>query len=210
MSQSRSEDEVLVQRQSSMGAQLGELHFLLWKEFAWLQVSWSEYRTLYSNPETLVNLNAAAPRFFYWLDYLMWHDVLLHICRLTDAPTTAGKSNLSIAQLPNAISHPELKTKVDKLVSLAQSKAQFARDWRNRHLAHRDLEKSKNPAAKPLAAASRASVEEVLKAIAAALNAVQEHFEDSATAYHDSVVSPGGAVSLLRVLERGLFAPRMD
>src|SRR6185503_12931063 len=120
-----------------MGATLGELYFLLSRELAWLHFSWSEYRTLYgTSEETIGVLNSAAPRFFYYLDYLMWHDVLLHICRLTDPPASAGRNNLTLAQLPLAIADPILRDSVIDLLAAARSESEFARDWRNRHLAH--------------------------------------------------------------------------
>jgi hypothetical protein len=207
MSESLTEEQILDRRKASMGETLGELYSLLSKELVWLYVSWSEYRVLYGTSEvTIQALNSAAPRFFYYLDYLMWHDVLLHICRLTDPPASAGRKNLTLASLPLAIPEAHLKGEVEALIKEAQSKSKFARDWRNRHLAHRDLQKAQNPEVHALAAASREKVEEALTSMAEVLNRVLGHYEDTYMDYRSARVWADGSSSLLKVLRAGVAA----
>lgn len=192
-----------------MGAELGELYWELCKELSLLHLSWSEYRALFATSEADINLlNSAAPQFFYSLDYLMWHDVLMHICRLADPPQSAGHKNLSLARLPLAIADPSLKAQVLDLLARAQTDSDFARHWRNRHLAHRDLAKAQNPEAHALAGASREKVETSLASLAAVLNCVLGHYDDAMHDYRASHVSFGGSASLLRVLEAGVSALR--
>ncbi len=202
MSQSQTMSEVRSQRKKAMGDELGELHYLLYLELATLHLNWKEYRTLFAeSPETIEVLNATAPRFFYRLDRFLWNDVLLHLCRITDPPQSVGKSNLTIQRLPPLLTDATLRSNVEALVEKAKNSTSFARDWRNRHLSHRDLEHAKDPKTNPLAAASRADVEEALDNLRSVLNAVKVHFEDHPTHYERVVRRAGGAASLVAYLQ---------
>ena len=86
----------------------------------------------------------------------------------------AGKSNLTIRALPELCDEPALRSRVTELVDAALEATKFARDWRNRHIGHRDLALALNSGAKPLASASRAQVSEAASAIHAVLNQISE------------------------------------
>ncbi len=65
---------------------------------------------------------------------------------------------------------PVLASKVEACAEGARVSCAFAIDWRNRHIAHRDLALAiKNSAAVPLASASRTDVDAALKSIRAVL-----------------------------------------
>jgi len=64
--------------------------------------------------------------------------VLLYIARLTDPPATGGKPESYDQRLPALIDHPETKANIENLSRVALATCDFARDWRNRHLAHLD------------------------------------------------------------------------
>jgi len=181
-----------------MGEALGELHFLLWRETASLYVLWGEFKCLFADSKSTVDLlNSTAPAFFGQVQHLFWGETLLAICRITDPPTSAGKANLSLFQLKTTLTDPKLRSKFDRLAADARTKADFARDWRNRHYAHRDLSWSKDPALQPLARANREKVDRALHAIANALNLIQQHFEESTTSYQHSIEPLGGAATLV-------------
>jgi hypothetical protein len=200
----QTQEEILAARQASMGAELGELHFLLWKEVVDLHLRWNVYRKLFAGSQDRFDLmNATAPRFFVDLNHLMWHDVLLHLARITDPPSSVGKTNLTIRAFESKISEPDLSSDVHQLVEEARRKTEFARDWRNRHLAHRDMERAKNPKVEKLAAASRAHVEDALGAIRAVLDCVQLHYEGSQTHYQGALAAGGGTEALMYFLRKG-------
>src|SRR5271156_4325585 len=95
---------------------------------------------------------------------------LLHLARITDPAKSPGKqdrSNLTIQALPGLISDARLKDEVTKLVDKAIKHTAFCRDWRNRHIAHRDLRLALAQPTTRLAEGSRAKVNVALKAIAA-------------------------------------------
>lgn len=132
----------------------------------------------------------------------------MHICRLTDPPQIRGHKNLSLARLSLAIAEPNLRAQVSDLFTQSEADSEFARDWRNRHLAHRDLAKVQSPEAHALAGASRENIEKSLASMTAVLNCVLGHYEDAMHDYRASHVSYGGSASLLRVLGAGVSALR--
>lgn len=184
-----------------MGDALGELHFLLWREATSLHVLWGEYKCLFSDSEASVDLlNSTAPAFFGRVQHLLWSETLLALCRLTDPSAIRGRRNLSLAQLATEITDPHLRSSFALLERTARDRTEFARDWRNRHLAHRDLLWSKDPSAHPLERATREQVELALGAIRDALNLIQSHFEGNATCYGHSIEPLGGSATLLHRL----------
>jgi len=84
-----------------MGQALGTQFAALWQEVAYLHIKWAEFVDLYgTKPARIELLNRAAPKFFRMIQDLLWEETLLHIARLTDAPSSAGKkSNLTIRNL---------------------------------------------------------------------------------------------------------------
>jgi hypothetical protein len=198
-------DDVRAAKIRAMGASLGELHFALWNEVTWLHLKWKDYRALFGESlETIDLLNEAAPAFFSYLQNVLWEDVLLHLCRITDPQKTSGHANLTISLLPPLISDIAIRNKSESLVKVANDKTAFARDWRNRWLAHRELPDFSGKALRPLAAASRQHVEEALTSIREVMNCIEQHYQGSPVHYEYSIEALGGVNALLSVLEKGL------
>ncbi|HTF45249.1 MAG TPA: hypothetical protein VK641_15185 [Terriglobales bacterium] len=197
-------DEARAHCINRMGQELGEIYAALWQEVAGIHSKWAEYAALYGTKESRVNLlNRAAPRFARLVQDILWEDVVLHIARLTDPPKSMGKSNLSVQSLAQAIDHPATRGAVERLVTRAIAESEFCRDWRNRHIAHRDLQLALARGAEPLKSGSRQSVSTVLSTLGEILNVVSSHYLDSTTRF-DFDTSAGGALSLLHVLDDGL------
>lgn len=187
-----------------MGDELGRLYSALWQEVAWIHSKWAQYVVLFgTKPERVELLNKAAPAFFRLVQDTLWENVILHIARLTDSPQSVGKPNLSIKRLSALIPDLTLRNKIDELVSVCVSSAEFSRDWRNRHLAHRDLKRATSDVADPLLPASREKVKEVLANFSDLLNALSQHYLDSTT-FFDSSRTRGDTEQLLYVLDDGL------
>jgi hypothetical protein len=191
---------------AKMGDALGEIYSALWQECAVLHFDWNEYNELFgAKPERIVLLNAVAPRFFRLIQDRLWETTLLHLARLTDPAKSMGnddKKNLTIKALPELVADAKLKEETIKLVDEAVKSTEFARDWRNRLIGHRDLKLALQQPTTPLADASRADVKNALKAMAAVLNGLAKHYFDSYTAF-DFGGPLGGAISLLHVLGIG-------
>jgi hypothetical protein len=180
-------------------------------ELAWLQLKWSEYRELFVFSEERVNLlNRAASFFFGSLQSLLWDDILLHLCRMTDRAEIGNKTNLTIQMLPDFCDDPKLREDVSKLVTSATDATKFARDWRNRRIAHSDLALALGQeCAEKLEEANRLRVSNAVSAIHAVLNYFSMHVHKFELA--NEVAGPRtGALSLVCTLKDGLDAGEGD
>jgi hypothetical protein len=200
-------DPVLAAYQSAYGAEMGSLMHALWNETAWLYVQWHQYEELFGEKESrVILLNRAAPVFFRVVQDVLWDQTLLSIARLVDRPQSPGKGsrqNLTVASLPARIPDAKLRAEVEDLCSSARAKASFAIDWRNRHIAHRDLMVTLGTPANPLEPASRLKVREAIAAIAAVTQHIDLRVRETNLVY-DWASHPGDAWSVLKHLRDGL------
>jgi hypothetical protein len=207
---SRTAEEAKNDSIAKMGKELGSIYSALWQEVAHLEGKWQQFLVLYgTNPERVDLLNDTAPYFFHLLQDILWENVVLHLARLTDPPTSLGKkdrANLSIQALPAFVTDQTFHGMVTTKVKVAIDATEFARDWRNRLLAHRDLSLAIDEHAKPLETATRDSARVALKAIEDVLNSVEAHYLSSETFYGAGGGGPGDAVCLLRALYDGRIA----
>jgi hypothetical protein len=204
----RTAEEARAEYERIMGSDLGTTYNALWQQLAWLHGKWAAYVELFGTKESRIDLmNEAAPRFFRIVQDSLWDDVLIHIARLTDPPQSKGHDNLTIQRLPPLV-RSTVKVEVETKVGAALATCAFARDWRNRRIAHGDYQLALNlPGANPLKSASRRLVRDALGSLCNVVNAVGLHYLDS-TSFFDSMPSHDGALSLLHVIDAGLHAER--
>jgi hypothetical protein len=199
-------DEIKAEYVTVMGPELGAVFYALYNELSWLHIRWRQYVQLFGEKPSRVDLlNRAAGLFFRVVQDGVWEDALLHLSRITDRPETGGRQNLTIQRLPALLTDSVLATEVQTLVDKAVTRSAFARDWRNRHIAHSDLALAIREGAKPLAAGSRKSVVEALDAIDAVLNRLEQQFRQS-TIFFQGFDHPGDAEALLYIIRDGLEA----
>jgi hypothetical protein len=198
--------EIRQQYLETMGPELGRLFNALAKDVVWLHGKWDQFRMLYARtPERVELLNRTAKFFFGMCQHMLWEDVLLHIARLVDSKSNRHQANLSLAQLQDHIEDP-LRAQYADLVQTAYEKADFARVWRHKLLAHRDLGHALKEPARPLPSATRENVTEALTAIAAAMNCLELHYRNH-FCHYDEVIAPLDDVNaLVRYLQAGLEA----
>ena len=162
----RTADEAKVENIRLMGLELGTIYAALWQEVAWLYGKWSDFVTLFGTKESRVDLlNAAAPAVSRLIQDSIWENVLLHIARLTDSQATGKKQNLTIHRLPMLIDRTHSRTTVETKVRASLASCAFARDWRNRRIAHSDLDLKVSDTAQPLEFASRQRVNQALASL---------------------------------------------
>jgi hypothetical protein len=204
MNDTRSSDQLRDEHRSVLGDRLGSIYHELQNQFFWLQLKWQEYVELFgTNPARIDLLNEAAPSFFHHLQDALWDDLLIHLCRITDRPEVNRKPNLTFTALPPLVDDAELRADITQLVADALEAAKFARDWRNRRLAHHDLRLALGAAAEPLAPASRLAVRGALTALHAILRRIDSHYFKS-DLQQEVVGSLTGAERLLYVLYDGV------
>jgi AbiU2 len=211
----KTDEQVLAGYKEAMGQDLGELFHALSNELTWLHWHWAEFRTLFGKKPSRIDLmNESAPFFFRVVHDTLFESTLLGIARLVAPPKSAGKPNLTIqrflpvqsqetTEIP-LIGNRGLQAEINVLVQNAIAVAGFAVDWRNRHIAHRDLELSLKKSLEPLSEATREKVVEALSALREVLNFVEVSYCESTTAY-DFVISTWGAETLLTIIRDGLL-----
>jgi len=197
-----------------MGEKIGSIYSQLWQELAWLYRMWAEYVALFGTKESRVLLmNTAAPAFSRMVQDSLFEGIILHIARLTDPPKSNGKFNLTIRAIEGFVSDDALKEKVSSSIEKAMVASDFCRDWRNRHLAHRDLHLALNTGCEPLKPASRLKVKEALSTLSNTLNVLSQHYFNSTTVFDiDARVGggAGGARSLLYYIDMGVEAEKLQ
>lgn len=182
------------------GPSLGPVYSALSADLVHLYSKWLEYRALFGESPGRVELvNSIAPSFFRMVQDILWNDVLLHVARLTDPPQRGAFENLTLLCLDSHLDDENLRTRIRDLNERALSRAAFARDYRNKRLAHNDLSHALERA-EPLTLGSRQDVEEVLAAFSEVLNALNSHFAGATMAYREVIGDVGGAHSLLYAL----------
>lgn len=205
MSEYQSGVEVKQEHIRHLGDDLGSLFHELWGEVGWLYIKWHEYVELFGKTRSRIDLlNKSAPLFFRIVQDSLWEDMLLHIARLTDPPKSKGKDNLTIQRLSGLVNQ-EMEGIISKQIAEAMDSADFCRDWRNRHLAHRDLKLAVDEQAEPLKSTSRAKVRQALENIAKVINTISEYYMKSTIGF-DLVREPGGAEDLIYILDDGIKA----
>lgn len=200
----RTADEAKAEHIRLMGTELGTIYSALWQEVAWVHAKWADFVVLFGTKESRIEmLNAVAPAFCRLVQDSLWENVLLHIARLTDPPATGKKHNLTIQRLPNLVCQPNSSALVGSKVQAALKASTFARDWRNRHIAHSDLDLKVAETATPLEFASRRSVNLALSALSDVLNVVATEYLESPSSFD---TDDGDAVALLYVIDDWLRA----
>src|SRR5690606_4985825 len=96
MTSSRSSEELRHRYVQVLGAEFGNLYHALESEYFWVRLKWQEFVALFASADRVEILNAAAPAYFLMLQDVLSDDILMHVARLTDPPTTGKKRNLTI------------------------------------------------------------------------------------------------------------------
>ena len=159
-------DESKKESIAKMGEPLGSLYWGLWQHLALTYAHWNEYVVLFGTKPTRIDLlNRAAPQFFHMVQEELFEVFLLHLSRITDPAYSLNdknKPNLSIRALAEHITDAKLKADVEKMVGDALKATEFARAWRNRTVAHKDLKLALDQPTTALPTASRKQVKEAL------------------------------------------------
>jgi hypothetical protein len=198
-------DEMQRRNVATMGEALGKQYTVLFREVSALHLYWKEFLQLFGpNQKRIDRLNQTAPGFFRMLKMQQFETNMLHLARLTDKSTTAGKTNLTVLNLPSLVADAGLKDELAHLVDEAKKRTEFCRDWRNREFAHQDLLLAlQDGKAAPLQSASKENTDAALAAITNVLNAIERHYYKGLCDF-DAIVTYKGAATLLFILGFGV------
>ena len=137
------------------------------------------FRALFTKSEERIKLyNNTADLFFSILWQLLLDDAVLQLARITEDITTCGKENMTIRQLPGLVS-PEINQAVQKLVDVAVNKAEIAKVWRNKALAHSDFNHRIDPQKHPIPSLTYKQIDEALAALIKLMNEISMHYRQT-------------------------------
>jgi len=199
----KSAEQALAECKQVLGEEFGQVFYLLHNEVVWLFVKWQQFQKLYeTNSDRIDLMNKTAPFLLRVVQITLWESIILNIARLLDPPETMGKPNLSIKRLTHFIDDKSNLEHLNELIANAETFVTFARDWRNRQIAHRDLELTLDTSVKSLAEANKEDIDNSLKAIKDVFNYFHNTFF-STTFYYDMGNYTGDANNLLHYLHEG-------
>jgi hypothetical protein len=104
---------------------------------------------------------------------------------------------------PALVPDAGLRAKAEDLLRAVLARTEFARVWRNRRIAHRDLRTYRKQHPTPLPGASRQDVADALEAMRDLMNTLEYAFENGTTAF-EAYIGSGGADWLTACLEIGI------
>ena len=200
----RTAKETKNEHTEKMGKELGEQFSQLWQELTHLYANWNEYVVLFgTKPERIKLLNEASPSFFRMLQDELWAATLLHIAKLTDWPETGGQKNLTFRNFSDLIQDVEFKKEIAALTNEIITHTKFAKQSRNKRIAHLDLKLAINGTAEEVESGSREQVKHSLELMTKLMNTVAQHFGVTPTAFNMATRS-NGAIGLIYLLDEGL------
>ena len=185
------------------GPILEPLFTQLENELTWLSAKWLEYCRLFAKSKERVDLlNEMADFSFGIVQETMWENIILHIARLTD-PATMGKySNMTMLRLRDvSYCTQEVTDQVMTLVTDAEEKAKFSREWRNKHLAHIDVDANLGRTVHLLAPITRQQIDNSLKSFMTLLNEISRAYKETEIGF-DNFISYNDGDTLVYHLEK--------
>lgn len=164
-----------------MGNDLGALFYELKLEEEWLRDKWAVFQELFEKgSDRVALLNKTASNFFYFLGQLLYEDAMLHLARLTDPPVSRvhneNRQNLTVRTLADLIPDQSFRTRVMSATNEFLQSCTFARDVRNRRLAHTDLNTHRNNQTDSLPPVGSDDVVEALRSLRGLLSCFEEHY----------------------------------
>ena len=209
MNRYESAGDIKQEHLQAFGPTLGPLYYALYNEVTWLHAKWLEYRKLYAQSEKRVDLlNDAAAFFFGVVQNVLWEDILLHIARLTDPPNQGGFDNLTLLRLPDAVADERMGQELRGLVQTCRDRSQFARQWRNKRLAHSDLSRAIDVKAAPLPGMSRQHVEDILASFRLIMNHLHSSYLQGEVAFEHFLTHSGAEALIHHVAVAVRFGER--
>ena len=146
------------------GPLLGPVVYEIDKEVVWMCTKWQQHRILFDD-EVIPLLQNTARDFFMIVNIVFVYDLILSLTRLTDPYVQGKHHNLSLFSLIEVMEDEPIRKELENRIVEAKKQAQFARDWRNKHIAHRIYPDFDDPEFDPLPELKLESIDSAIKAI---------------------------------------------
>ncbi len=189
MKQTKTGIEVQELHIERMGFELGAIFNRIHNEVIYIHAKWNEFESLFGTDPIRIDLmNKIAPRFFYHYQNLLLENILLGITRITDSKKTRNKKDrerLTIHWLTSLIEVP-LRGEIKKDIANINTETLFARNWRNRKIAHIEKDLALNKNHDPLPPATRDKLTKALSSLRKMMNKIQLHYFEQEFMYQES------------------------
>jgi hypothetical protein len=143
--------------------------------------------------------STAAPGFFHLVQDSWWDDLLLGISRITDDRTDV----VTVMRLPKLVK-VAIRTDVTARVHAVTATTAFARDHRNRMIAHWNLDLALGNPCTALTPHGKTDLDRALRAIDDLLYFIDNNYTSTGPTAYEHLDMLGGAASVLDIVERGL------
>jgi hypothetical protein len=158
-------------------------------EVTWLHVWGKIYRQLFAHSGKRIDLlNECASTFFYLIQETLINEVQVYICKLTDHACTGRNENLSFEQLQRRVEeHGEIQLSADlqNLLDELYDKSQDFRTWRNKRLAHLDINTVMQSNINVMPEISHQMIEEALRLLRKYMNTIDGYYSHLETDYEN-------------------------
>ena len=191
-----------------MGQELSQVFWKLTNKFYNLSFLYDDCTHLFGEQSAarVDMLNKTAPAFFCRVQIVFEQELMLGICRATDPVKTGKSNNLTVLRLATLVEQSLIGKSdgIDILAKSARDASEFARDWRNKRIAHNDFELSINaPSAKLLPDATLGKIDISLAALDKVLVATLSAFDCQVGSFRGTKQF-GGSASLISIIDDGL------
>lgn len=188
-----------------VGEEQGNKLYWLGNAFTNLNVEWRIFRALFIDcKERVDEFNLASGLVARYFSKALFESVLLGLCRITDPAETGrgagAKQNLSLDALGDELPE-EVRKEFEGLVIDAKAATGFARDWRNRSIAHADLYVATR--VETVDSATAILVDKAIVQIDLALNFINNKLRNSTTLYSEPITQLDDERAFLRTLFLG-------
>ena len=157
------------------------------------------YDELFMKTETVKLLNDSAPYAFELIRESLAADIMMSIFRLLDPERSCGNENASITLLQKKVSSYSVVGVNDKVNRLMDLKDQV-KSYRNKILAHNDLELVVSPATSSNPSFPWTALKEIVELLCDLLNIIFIHFANGEMSF--DVINLGSGDALLYCLEQ--------
>lgn len=200
MSSTMNPDDLRANYIRAMTQPLGEVFHHLMQEMARLHLKWNELLTLFGQEKGRVDmLNRAAPGFFHLVQDSWWDDLLLGVSRITDGRTDV----LTVMRLPKLVA-VAIRAVVTSHTDTVVAATGFARDHRNRMIAHRNIDLVLGRPCTPLTPHGKTQMDGAFKALDDLLYLIDNHYTGTGPTAYEHLDMLGGAASILDIVKRGM------
>lgn len=142
----QSSEDIRREYEQKLGQEFGGLFWHLCNDWANARLAYKEFDELFGETHAAEQLASMGPLFAGDILRVFARTLILDISRLTDPARSGQRRNITIRAIPPHIACcGSLLQEVKGLIDVAEDKAAFAREVRNKHLAHRDLLAARYP-----------------------------------------------------------------